>query len=149
LLAIREEFRGIVDIQVVAFAQDGIVREPGTGVLMREAMAMGADVVGGIPWIEPSPADAQAHIEFCFDLASEFNADISMLQDDVGNAEMKTLEAMARASLARGFEGRTLAHHCRAMALYPKIYLNELIELLRRAQIGIVSDPHTVRCMRR
>jgi cytosine deaminase len=59
LLAIREEFRGIVDIQVVAFAQDGIVREPGADRLMREAMAMGADVVGGIPWIEPNQADAQ------------------------------------------------------------------------------------------
>ncbi len=143
LLAIREEFRGIVDIQVVAFAQDGIMREPGADVLMREAMALGADVVGGIPWIEPTTADAQAHIEFCFDLAAEFNADISMLLDDVGNAEMKTLEAMARASLARGFAGRALAHHCRAMALYPKSYLGELIELLRRARISIVSDPHT------
>src|SRR5882757_6588596 len=49
LLAVREEFRGIVDIQVVAFAQDGIVREPGTDMLMRQAMEMGADVVGGIP----------------------------------------------------------------------------------------------------
>jgi cytosine deaminase len=143
LLAIREEFRGIVDIQVVAFAQDGIVREPGADVLMREAMAMGADVVGGIPWIEPTAADALTHIEFCFDLAAEFNADISMLLDDVGNSEMKTLEAMARASLARGFAGRALAHHCRAMALYPKTYLGELIELLRRARISIVSDPHT------
>jgi cytosine deaminase len=143
LLAIREEFRGIVDIQVVAFAQDGIVREPGADALMREAMAMGADVVGGIPWIEPTAADAQAHIKFCFDLAAEFNADVSMLLDDVGNAEMKTLEAMARESLARGFEGRALAHHCRAMALYPDAYLSELMELLRRARISVVSDPHT------
>jgi cytosine deaminase len=143
LLAIREEFRGIVDIQVVAFAQDGIVREGGTDVLMREAMAMGADVVGGIPWIEPTAADAQTHIEFCFDLATEFNADISMLLDDVGNAEMRTLEAMARAGLARGFAGRALAHHCRAMALYPETYLDELMELLLRARVSIVSDPHT------
>jgi cytosine deaminase len=50
---------------------------------------------------------------------------------------------MARASLARGFAGRALAHHCRAMALYPKTYLGELIELLRRARISIVSDRHT------
>ena len=143
LLAVREEFRGIVELQVVAFAQDGLIREPGADALMREAMAMGADVVGGIPWIEPTAADAQAHIKFCFDLAAEFNADVSMLLDDVGNADMKTLEAMARESLARGFEGRALAHHCRAMALYPDAYLGELIELLRRARISVVSDPHT------
>ena len=51
LIAVREEFRGGVDIQVVAFAQDGIVKEPGAERLMEEAMALGADVVGGIPWI--------------------------------------------------------------------------------------------------
>ncbi len=128
---------------MVAFAQDGIVRDPGTDLLMREAMAMGADVVGGIPWIEPTEADAQAHIDFCFDLAATFDADISMLLDDVGDAGMRTLEAMARTTLARGFEGRVLAHHCRAMALYPDGYFKELAALLRRARVGIVSDPHT------
>jgi len=143
LLAIRDEFRGIVDIQVVAFAQDGLAREPGADVLMREAMAMGADIVGGIPWIEETAADAHAHIEFCFDLAAEFGTDISMLLDDVGDGSMRTLEAMARQALARRFEGRALAHHCRAMALYPESYLDELTELLRQARIGIVSDPHT------
>jgi cytosine deaminase len=50
---------------------------------------------------------------------------------------------MARQALARGFEGRALAHHCRAMALYPEDYLGELTELLRQARISIVSDPHT------
>jgi len=143
LLAIREEFRGIVDIQVVAFAQDGIVREPGADKLMRQAMEMGAEIVGGIPWIEPTAAAAQAHIDFCFDLAAEFDADISMLLDDVGNADMNTLEAMARQALARGYQGRALAHHCRAMALYPESYLGELTELLRQARVSVVSDPHT------
>lgn len=143
LLAVREEFRGIVEIQVVAFAQDGLIREPGADVLMRQAMALGADVVGGIPWIEATERDAHKHIEFCFDLAAEFDADISMLLDDVGDAAMRTLEMMARMGLARGFEGRALAHHCRAMALYPDDYFSELAALLRRARIAVVSDPHT------
>jgi cytosine/creatinine deaminase len=85
LLRVRDEFRGIVDLQVVAFAQDGIVREPGAAELMREAMALGADVVGGIPWIEFTDDDAAAHIRFCFDLAQEFDKDISMLLDDAGD----------------------------------------------------------------
>jgi hypothetical protein len=62
LIAVREEFRGIVDLQVVAFAQDGLIREPGADALMCQAMALGADVVGGIPWIEPDAAAAQVHI---------------------------------------------------------------------------------------
>src|SRR3984957_6879613 len=62
LLAVRDEFRAIANLQVGAFAQDGIVREPGAGRLMEEAMEMGADVVGGIPWIEPGEAAAREHI---------------------------------------------------------------------------------------
>ena len=85
LLAVREEFRGIVDLQVVAFAQDGIVREPGADRLMEEAMEMGADVVGGIPWIEPGEAAAREHIRVCFDLAQRYDKDVSMLLDDVGD----------------------------------------------------------------
>jgi cytosine/creatinine deaminase len=143
LLAVRDEFRGIVDIQVVAFAQDGLIREPDADRLMREAMALGADVVGGIPWIEATEGDARKHIEFCFDLAREFDADISMLLDDVGDGAMRSLEVMARTALARGFEGRALAHHCRAMALYPDDYFGDLTALLRQAGVSVVSDPHT------
>lgn len=53
---------------MVAFAQDGFLREPGTKELMREAMQRGADVVGGIPWIEYTDAAAAEQIAFCFDL---------------------------------------------------------------------------------
>lgn len=143
LIAVREEFRGIVDLQVVAFAQDGILKDPGTDRLMREAMELGADVVGGIPWIEFSDAEARRHVDFCFDLAREYDADITMLLDDAGDASLRTLEMMALETIARGWQGRALAHHCRAMALYPEPYLQRLCGTLRRAQISIVSDPHT------
>jgi cytosine/creatinine deaminase len=143
LLAVRDEFRGIVEVQVVAFAQDGLAREPGADTLMRDAMALGADVVGGIPWIESGESDMLAHVRFCFDLAVEFGKDVSMLLDDVGDANMRTLELMAREAIRRGWEGRALAHHCRAMALYPADVFGELVGLLRRARVSIVSDPHT------
>ena len=143
LIAVREEFRGIVDLQVVAFAQDGILKDPGTDRLMREAMALGADVVGGIPWIEFSDAEAKQHVDFCFDLAEQHDADVTMLLDDAGDASLRTLEMMAAETIARGWQGRALAHHCRAMALYPEPYLQRLCGTLRRAQISIVSDPHT------
>jgi cytosine deaminase len=143
LLKVRDEFRGVVDVQVVAFAQDGIVREPGAAGLLREAMALGADVVGGIPWIEATDADRAAHVRVCFDLAREFGKDVSMLLDDVGDARLRTLELMAREAIARGWEGRALAHHCRAMALYDEAYLRELLPLLVRARVPVVTDPHT------
>jgi cytosine deaminase len=143
LLAVREEFRGIVDLQVVAFAQDGLAREAGADRLMEEAMALGADVVGGIPWIETGADNMRAHIRFCFDLARKFGKDVSMLLDDVGDPNMRTLAMMAEAAVAGGWQGRALAHHCRAMALYPEPVMRDLIDLLRRARVSVVSDPHT------
>ena len=126
-------------MQVVAFAQDGIIKDPGTDRLMHEAMALGADVVGGIPWIEFTDAEAQKHIDFCFDLAREHDADISMLLDDAGDASLRTLEMMATETIRHGWNGRALAHHCRAMALYAEPYLQRLSGTLRRAQISVVS----------
>jgi cytosine deaminase len=143
LLAIREEFRGIVELQVVAFAQDGIGKDPGTDALMDQAMRLGADVIGGIPWIERTPADMQAHVEFCFDLAAGYGKDVSMLLDDSGDPNLRTLEMMATVAIKRGWQGRALAHHCRAMSAYPETYLRELLPALREAGVAIVSNPHT------
>jgi cytosine/creatinine deaminase len=143
LIRVRDEFRGLVDVQVVAFAQDGIVREPGTAELMHQAMSLGADIVGGIPWVELTDADAAAHVQVCFDLAQEFDADISMLLDDAGDPNLRTLEMMAVEAINRGWHGRALAHHCRAMSLYPMPYVQRLARVLRTAGVALVTDPHT------
>ena len=143
LVDLRAEFDGLVDVQVVAFAQDGIVREPGTEALLRESMALGADVVGGIPWIEYTEPDMAEHIRIVFDIAGENDAPVSMLLDDAGDPGLRTLELMATEALRRGWEGRALAHHARAMALYPDPYFERLVALLRASQVAVVSDPHT------
>jgi cytosine/creatinine deaminase len=143
LIRVRDEFRGVVEIQVVAFAQDGIVREPGAAKLLHEAMNLGADVVGGIPWIEFTEADATEHIKICFDYAQEFNRDVSMLLDDAGDPGLRTLEIMAMEAVRREWRGRALAHHCRAMSLYPRPYVQRLARILTHAGVPIVTDPHT------
>ena len=143
LIKAREEFKGIVDIQVVAFAQDGVVREPGAADLVREAMKLGADVAGGIPWIEYTDADIAEHVKVIFDIAEEFDADVSMLVDDAGDPGLRSIELMAVETIKRKRFGRSLAHHARAMALYPKPYFQKLSALLKKAQMGVVSDPQT------
>jgi len=143
LIRAREEFQGIVDIQVVAFAQDGIVREPGAADLVRQAMELGADVVGGIPWIEFTDADIAEHVKICFDIAEEYDKPVSMLVDDAGDPGLRSLEIMALETIKRGWQGRSLAHHARAMALYPKPYFQKVAALMKKAQMGVVSDPHT------
>jgi cytosine deaminase len=143
LVSLRNEFAGVVDLQVVAFAQDGIIREPGTEDLLNQAMALGADVVGGIPWIEYTEADMAEHVRIVFDIAVANNAPVSMLLDDAGDPGLRTLEMMATEALRRGWEGRALAHHARAMQLYPDPYFARLLSVLAAAEVAVVSDPHT------
>jgi len=143
LLRAREEFRGIVDIQVVAFAQDGIVREPGADKLVDQAMALGADVVGGIPWIEYTDEDIAEHVRIIFDIAQKYDKPVSMLVDDAGDPGLRSLELMAVETIKRGWQGRSLGHHARAMELYPKPYLQKIAALLKKARMGVVTDPHT------
>ena len=143
LLRLREEFRGIVELQVVAFPQDGVVREPGAADLVREAVALGADVVGGIPWIEYTDAAAREHVRRMFEIAVANDKPVSMLVDDAGDPGLRTLEMMAVAAIEAGWRGRVLAHHARAMALYPEPYFRKLAALLRQAGMPVVTDPHT------
>jgi cytosine/creatinine deaminase len=139
----REEFKDIVDIQVTPFAQDGIVREPGTEDLMDQAMALGSDVVGGIPWIEYTAEDIAEHVKVIYDLAEKYDKPVSMLIDDAGDSTFRSLEVMAVESIKRGWNGRSLAHHCRAMSLYEKPYVEKICALLKKAEMGVVTDPHT------
>ena len=143
LLQVREEFRGIVELQVVAFPQDGVVREPGAADLVGEAVALGADVVGGIPWIEYTDAAAREHVRRMFEIAVANDRPVSMLVDDAGDPGLRTLETMAVAAIEAGWQGRVLAHHARAMALYPEPYFQKVAALLRQAGMPVVTDPHT------
>jgi cytosine deaminase len=143
LLRAREEFKEQVEIQVVAFPQDGVVRDPGAEGYVRQAMELGADIVGGIPWIEYTDADAQKHIDLMFTIAKEYDRDVSMLIDDAGDPGLRTLEMLAVKTLQQGWEGRVTAQHARAMALYPEPYYRKIEALLKKTRIGIVSDPQT------
>lgn len=143
LVAAREEFKDRVELQVVAFPQDGIAREPGAKELVKQALELGADVVGGIPWIEFTKEDEQEHVDSMCAYAKEFNKPISMLLDDVGDMEERTLEMLCKQSIAMGWQGKVTAQHCRAMQLYPENYFRKLVTLMKNAGVGIVSDPQT------
>jgi cytosine deaminase len=143
LLKIREEFKNRIGIQVVAFPQDGIIREPGTEELLYKSMDLGADIVGGIPWIEYTDEDSKKHIDIAFEIAKKYNADIAMLTDDAGDPELRTTEYLASSAIRNEWTGRVAACHARATALYSEVYHRKLCALLKKAEVGVVSDPHT------
>lgn len=143
LLEARQRFAGQVALQVVAFPQDGLVREPGALELIERAAQIGVDVIGGIPWIEYTEGDAQTHVRELCRVAAEHGLPVSMLVDDAGDPGLRTLEMLAVEAVRMGLVGGAAAHHARAMALYPEPYFQRLIELLKRAEMAIVTDPHT------
>ena len=143
VLTVREEYRDLVDLQVVAFPQDGLLRDPGAAGLCEEAMRLGADVVGGIPWIEHTDRDAAEHIAWACRLAAATGSRVAMLVDDAGDPSLRTTAMLAEAMVEHGLQGRGVACHARALGLYPTPSVLRLADLARAAGLGFVSDPHT------
>ncbi len=142
LLATRARYRHLLTMEVVAFPQEGILRDPGTEALLREAMTLGADVVGGLPWYEMTDEDARRHIDIVFAIARERDADVHMLVDDTDDANSRSLEYLAVKTKREGYGGRVSASHCGALAAYNPTYAAKVIGLVREAGIAIVSNPH-------
>ena len=141
LLEIRKRYRQWMTVQVVAFPQDGVTSAQ-TSKLMREALAMGADVVGGIPWIEEGNAAQQHHVELCFALAQEYDRDLHFVCDDVADPTSRTLEIVARQTLKAGWQGRVAATQCAALSFYPDEYATQVIQLVKAAGLTIFANSH-------
>ena len=142
LLATLARYRGLVTMEIVASPQEGLVRDPGAEPLLREAMALGADVVGGLPWYELTDEDARRHIDIVFAIARERDADVHMLVDDTDDANSRSLEYLAVKTLREGWGSRVTASHCGALAAYNATYAAKVVALVKEAGITIVSNPH-------
>ena len=143
MMALRREFSRMIAIQVVAFPQEGIETDPGAEEYVERAMEEGADVVGGIPWLERDAAKQKLHIDKMFAIARKHSKPIAMLVDDAGDKSLRTLEMLARKTASEGMEGQVQACHARAMQLYPDAYARKVARLCKRAEVGVVSSPHT------
>lgn len=143
VLEARREYAGRIDLQVVAFPQDGVVRDPGAASLCEQALALGADVVGGIPWIEHSDTAALEHISWACGAARERGLRVAMLVDDAGDPALRTTAMLAEQLIAHDLVGRGVACHARAVGTYEQPSILRLARLARAAGLGFVSDPHT------
>ncbi|MGI6617503.1 MAG: amidohydrolase family protein [Saccharofermentanales bacterium] len=143
VLALRERYRDKMTLQLIAFPQEGILRNPGCDRLMEEAMRMGCDIVGGMPANEDSPDDSLAHVKFCFDLAEKYDADIDMHVDETLDPFYRTLEMVADETIKRGWHGRVTAGHTCALAAYDDHYAAYVIEKIARAGIHMITNPVT------
>ena len=143
LIRVRDEVAAVARVDVVAFPQDGLLRDPGAEDLVRQAMDLGADVVGGIPWIEYDDEAAREHVDRMCRLAAEHGTRVAMLVDDAGDPTLRTTEMLARGAIAHGLEGRVVACHARAVGTYPEPSFRRLLGLAADAGMAFVTDPHT------
>jgi cytosine/creatinine deaminase len=143
VLQAAHEHRDVCEVQVVAFPQEGIVRDPGTDELMRVAMRSGAGVVGGMPHWETTVDDARRHIDFCMRLAQMHDADVDMHVDETDDPQSRTFEMLLDATARYGWQGRVTAGHCCAMAAWDYGYRRAVIARAARIGVNVIVNPAT------
>jgi cytosine deaminase len=141
LLELRDEVQDLVDLELIAFPQDGIFSFPDGPALMRRAMELGCDVVGGIPHYEWTREDGVQEVHFIFDLAREFGAPVDLHCDETDDEQSRFLEHVAARTMRDGMQGRVTAGHTTAMGSYNDAYAFKLLQILKRAGVTIVANP--------
>lgn len=141
LLELRDELKNVVDIQVVAFPQDGILSTKSGKELMEEAMREGADVVGGIPHFEFTRQYGVESVHYIFDLAQRYDKLIDAHCDEIDDPASRNLEVMATLALETGMRDRVTASHTTAMGSYNDAYTYKLMRLLNLSDINMISNP--------
>jgi cytosine deaminase len=136
----RARFAGVIDVQIVAFPQLGLARNPEAVDLMWQAMTRGATVVGGMPHGERDMDDAARHIEIAFEIAKAYDADIDMHVDETDDPYWHSLELLADKTIEMGYQGRVTAGHCCAMAAWDDALAARVIEKVRRAEVNICTN---------
>lgn len=141
MLELREELRDIIDIQVVAFPQEGIDSFPNGRQLMEDAVRMGADAVGAIPHFEFTREYAVESVNFAVGLAEKYDRLVDVHCDEIDDEQSRGLEVLAARAYESGLKDRVTASHTTAMHSYNNAYVTKLMRLLQMSQINFVSNP--------
>ena len=141
LLGVKDEFKDLMDIQVTAFPQDGIMTDPQNKEMLEKALQLGADNVGMIPHHEYTREDGVSSVEYAFDLAQKYGKDVDGHVDETDDDQSRFLEVVAAQTIKRHYEGRVTAGHATAMGSYNDAYAAKLYRILRRAGVTVVANP--------
>ena len=146
LLELKSEYEGLLDLQIVAFPQEGILKSHGTHDLMVEALEMGADVVGGCPYNELNWDDTRRHVDMVFALAQRFDAPVDMhadFADDTSDPRFAAISYIAQKTIETGYRGRVTLGHVTSLGALDDEALKPVIDRMREAGISIVTLPAT------
>jgi cytosine/creatinine deaminase len=140
LQRVQAEFAGVLDLQLIAFAQEGIFHDEVTQGLLRESLQMGLPILGGCPYMDREP---RRHIDWFFDTAEAAGVPLDFHADSGDDPSALTCDYIAEQTIARGMQGRvTLGHLCTLDMLEPD-HRARVIETIRQADIHVISLPAT------
>jgi len=140
MLPLRAEYAPALDLQLCAFAQEGIVQAPGTEGLLRRALTMGADLVGGCPY---NDRDALEHIRIVFALATAFGVDADFHVDFADEPEHLHVREIAAQTVRAGWQGRVAVGHVTELGAVPGFRQDEIIAEIAAAGLGVICLPAT------
>lgn len=132
LLPLRDEYTWGITLQLAVFAQEGITNQPGTEDLLRQAMAMGGNVIGSAPYTDPDP---KQNIRIIFDIAQEFDCDVDFHLDFLDDAPL-LLPFVIEETLARGWQKRVCLGHMTKLAGLPPAELDALASSIMELILG-------------
>ena len=141
MLEVKKEIAPWVDLQIVAFPQEGILSYPNGEKLLDQAMEMGADVVGGIPHFEFTREYGVESMNIAFDIARKYNKQIDIHCDEIDDEQSRFVETVAALALKYDIGEKVTASHTTAMHSYNNAYASRLFRLLKMSKIHFVANP--------
>ena len=139
VLAVREEYRGLIDIQLVAFPQSGILKSPGTPALLDEAIKLGADVVGGL---DPGSfdRDVDGHLDVVFGVAEKHGVDIDIHLHDAGSLGLFTIQEICARTSVLSMGGHVAVSHAYGLGDLPPDAAKKAADLIAESGVSIMTN---------
>ena len=141
LLEVKRRVAPYLDLQLVAFPQDGLLRAPGGVANLQRALDLGVDVVGGIPHFERTMADGAASVRLLCEIAAARGKRVDMHCDESDDPLSRHIETLACETQRLGLHGRVTGSHLTSMHSMDNYYVSKLLPLMAEAQVHVVSNP--------
>ena len=141
LLDVKKRVRPYLDLQLVAFPQDGVLRAPGALHNLKRALALGVDVVGGIPHFERTMADGAQSVRVLCEIAADLGKRVDMHCDETDDPLSRHIETLASEAQRLGLQGRVAGSHLTSMHSMDNYYVSKLIPLMRESGVAAIANP--------
>ncbi len=141
MLEVKKRVAGYIDLQLVAFPQDGVLRTQGGMDSLKKALDLGVDVVGGIPHFERTMGQGAESVKLLCELAAERGKLVDMHCDETDDPMSRHIETLAYEAQRLGLQGRVNGSHCTSMHSMDNYYVSKLLPLMAESGVSVIANP--------